>query len=91
MKVVKKEDEDFFVGGGGKKKGAKGKKGGAASADVGKFNLNIGIIEELARVGVDPPSTQADAPAVVEKLKQKVETWKKDQDSQTQKVRVIPS
>jgi chromosome segregation ATPase len=90
MKVVKKEDEDFFVGSGGKKKGAKGKKAGASSAEAGKFNLNIGIIEELARVGVDPPSTQADAPSVVEKLKQKVETWKKDQDSQTQKVRMFP-
>lgn len=89
MKVVKKEEEDFFIGGGSKKKGGKGKKGGASSAESGKFNLNIGIIEELARVGVDPPSTQSDAPAVVEKLKQKVEAWKKDQDSQTQKVRIF--
>ena len=85
MKVVKKVDEDFFAGSGGKKKG-KGKKGGAAGAESGKLNLNIGIIEELAKVGVDPPSTQADNPAVVEKLKEKLATWKKDQDSQTQKV-----
>ncbi|KAJ9610677.1 multicopy suppressor of BFA (Brefeldin A) [Cladophialophora chaetospira] len=84
MKVVKKEDEDFFVGGGGKKKG-KGKKGGAAPAESGKLNMNIGIIEELAKVGVDPPSTQADVPGVVEKLKEKLEAWKKDQDAQTQK------
>lgn len=88
MKVVKKEDpEDFFVGSGGKKKG-KGKKGGAAAAtpDSGKLNMNIGIIEELAKVGIDPPSTQADVPGVVEKLKIKLEGWKKDQASQTQKV-----
>lgn len=88
MKVVKKEEEDFFTGA-SKKKGGKGKKAGAPSAESGKFNLNIGIIEELARVGVDPPSTQADAPAVVEKLKQKVEAWKKDQDTQTQKVSIL--
>jgi hypothetical protein len=86
MKVVKKEDEDFFVGSGGKKKG-KSKKGAAAPAESGKLNMNIGIIEELAKVGVDPPSTQADVPGVVEKLKEKLATWKKDQDAETQKVR----
>ncbi|KAG9775736.1 hypothetical protein KCU88_g5064, partial [Aureobasidium melanogenum] len=86
MKVMKKEDEDFFVGSGGKKKGKGGKKAAASStAESGKINLNIGIIEELAKVGVDPPSTQADVPAVVEKLKAKVEAWKKDQESQTKK------
>lgn len=86
MKVMKKDDEDFFVGGGGKKKG-KGKKGAAAAApESGKLNMNIGIIEELAKVGVDPPSTQADVPGVVEKLKEKLEAWKKDQDNQTKKV-----
>lgn len=86
MKVVKKEDEDFFVGGGGKKKG-KGKKGSAAPAESGKLNMNIGIIQQLADVGVDPPSTQAEVPGVVEKLKEKLAAWKKDQDSQTQQVR----
>ncbi|OQV01849.1 hypothetical protein CLAIMM_07140 [Cladophialophora immunda] len=85
MKVMKKEDEDFFVGSGGKKKG-KGKKGAPPTpADSGKLNMNIGIIEELAKVGVDPPSTQADVPGVVEKLKEKLAAWKKDQDAQTQK------
>ncbi|KIX03476.1 uncharacterized protein Z518_07029 [Rhinocladiella mackenziei CBS 650.93] len=84
MKVMKKADEDFFVGGGGKKKG-KGKKGAAAPAESGKLNMNIGVIEELAKVGVDPPSTQADVPGVVEKLKAKLETWKRDQGNQTQK------
>jgi uncharacterized coiled-coil DUF342 family protein len=86
MKVVKKEDEDFFVGGGGKKKG-KGKKNTATPAETGKLNMNIGIIEELAKVGVDPPSTQADVPGVVEKVKEKLAAWKKDQDAQTKKVR----
>ena len=86
MKIVKKEDEDFFVGSGGKKKG-KGKKGTAAPAESGKLNMNIGIIEGLAKVGIDPPSTQADVPGVVEKLKEKLAGWKKDQDTQTQKVR----
>ena len=90
MKVMKKaEEEDFFTGKGGKKKG-KGKKAtpatNGASVESGKMNMNISIIEGLAKVGVDPPSTQADVPGVVEKLKEKREGWKKDQDTQTQKV-----
>jgi chromosome segregation ATPase len=84
MKVVKKDEEDFFVGSGGKKKG-KGKKGPAA-AETKQFNMNIGIIEELAKVGVDPPSTQDDVPGVVTKLEEKLATWKKNQKEQTDKV-----
>lgn len=81
MSVMKKEEEDFFVGGGGKKKG---KKGGKTAPD-NKFNLSIDLIEGLGRLGVDPPSSQADVPPTIEKLKQKVEQWKKDQKSQTEK------
>jgi len=79
---VSKKDEDeenYFIGGGGKK-GKKGKKSGAAEA---KFNLNIGIIEELAKVGLDAPASQADVPATVEKLKEKLAFWKGDQDRKT--------
>ena len=88
MKPMKKVEEDFFPGSGGKKKG-KGKKSsvnGASGSDTGKLNLNMGIIEQLGKAGVDPPSTQAGVPGVVEKLKEKVVEWKRDQDSQTQKV-----
>ncbi|KAF2005912.1 hypothetical protein P154DRAFT_518157 [Amniculicola lignicola CBS 123094] len=84
-RIVKKEqeEENYFMGTGGKK-GKKGKKGGAAPAPTeGKFNLNIGVIEELAKVGVDPPSSQADVPAVVDKLNEKLAHWKKDQDRKT--------
>lgn len=91
MKVMKREDEDFFVGTGGKKKG-KGRKGAATNGaggpapEAGKLNMNVGIIEELGKVGVEPPSTQADVPAVVEKLKERVAKWKQDQEAQTKKV-----
>ena len=78
------EEENYFMGTGGKK-GKKGKKGGAAPA-AAKFNLNIGIIEELAKVGVDAPSSQADVPATVEKLKEKLAHWKEDQDRKTKEV-----
>lgn len=84
---VSKKDQDeesYFVGTGGKK-GKKGKKGPAAPA-AAKFNLNIGIIEELAKVGVDAPSSQAEVPATVEKLNEKLAFWKKDQDRKTKEV-----
>lgn len=78
------EEESYFVGTGGKK-GKKGKKGGATAAPA-KFNLNIGIIEELAKVGVDAPSSQEEVPATVEKLQAKLAHWKEDQDRKTKEV-----
>lgn len=93
MKAVKKdEQEDFFIGGGGKKKKG-GKKGAAAAAGTStpaettsKFNLNIGVLEDLAKVKVDAPSSQADIPKLIETLKEKVSKWKADQDKQTKEV-----
>ncbi|KAH6643768.1 hypothetical protein C7974DRAFT_324773 [Boeremia exigua] len=76
------EEESYFTGTGGKKGKKGGKKGGAAPV-ASKFNLNIGIIEELAKVGVDAPSSQADVPATVEKLNEKLAYWKKDQERKT--------
>lgn len=82
MTVVKKDEEDFFVGGGGKKKG----KGAKKTTTDTKFNLSIDIIEGLGQLGVNPPSNQAEVPSTVEKLKEKVQGWKKDQKAQTEKV-----
>jgi uncharacterized coiled-coil DUF342 family protein len=87
VRVVKKEQEEesYFMGTGGKK-GKKGRKGVNATATppvASKFNLSIGVIEELSKVGVDAPSSQADVPVVVEKLKAKLEHWKTDQDRKT--------
>ena len=91
-RLTKKDDrgDDYFVGG-GKKKGKKGRKGGASlasptSAEASKFNLSIGVIEELAKIGVDPPSNQSDVPLVTEKLKVKLDHWKQDQDRKTKEV-----
>lgn len=88
MKVVRKdEEEDYFVGTAGKK-GKKGKKGGvaAAGAETSKFNMNVGIIEDFAKVKIDPPMNQADVPVVVEKLASKITEWKKNQASKTEEV-----
>ncbi|KAF2402506.1 hypothetical protein EJ06DRAFT_507404 [Trichodelitschia bisporula] len=81
-RLAKKEDEDYFAPTGGKKK--KGKKGGAsAAASETKFNLSIGVIEELAKVKVNAPASQADVPGVVKQLQEKLEFWKEDQDRKT--------
>jgi len=82
-RVSKKDSEEevYFAGTGGKK-GKKGKKGGASTAPS-KFNLNMGIIEELAKVGVDAPSSQDEVSATVEKLQAKLAHWKEDQDRKT--------
>jgi uncharacterized coiled-coil DUF342 family protein len=86
MKVVRKDDvEDYFVGSAGKK-GKKGKKGGAAGAEASKFNMNVGIIEDFAKVKIDPPMNQSDVPAAVEKLAAKITEWKKNQASKTEEV-----
>ncbi|KAJ5082321.1 hypothetical protein N7532_011364 [Penicillium argentinense] len=82
MKVVKKEDEDYFAPA-ATKKGKKGKKGGAAATET-KFNMNVGIIEDFAKVKIDPPMNQSDVPAVVEKLAAKIGEWKKNQASKTE-------
>ncbi|KAL1311562.1 hypothetical protein AAFC00_001680 [Neodothiora populina] len=83
------DEEDYFVGGGGKK-GKKGKKSQAQSgaspatpSESAKFNIPFGVLEELAKVDVQPPSNQGEVPGVVEKLKEKLEHWKKDQDRKT--------
>ncbi|KAJ5488086.1 hypothetical protein N7453_011540 [Penicillium expansum] len=86
MKVVRKNDEeDYFVGSGGKKGKKGGKKGGAAaSVESTKFNMNVGIIEDFAKVKIDPPMNQSDVPASVEKLAAKITEWKKNQASKTE-------
>lgn len=95
-KLVKKDDreEDYFMGTGGKK-GKKGKKNGGAAppassgTEGGKFNLSMGVIQELSKVDVEPPMAQPDVPAVIEKLKAKAEKWRQDQERQTKEVRLL--
>ena len=90
--VTKKDERDdmYFMGTGGKK-GKKGKKPPASPAPdtptEGKFNLSIGVIEELAKVNIDPPTNQNDVAEIVEKLKGKVTKWKAEQDAKTKEVR----
>lgn len=85
LKSKKDLDEHFMPATGGKKKKG-GNRNNASPAPEGKFNLDIGTIENLARIGVDPPMQQSDIPAVAEKLKEKLAYWKENQDSKTKEV-----
>ena len=93
-RLSKKEDreDEYFMGTGGKK-GKKGRKAAGSPAPSTptetKYNLSIGVIQELAKVNVEPPMNQSDVPSVLEKLKEKLEHWKKDQDRKTKEVCIM--
>ena len=88
--LKKGDDEDnYFIGSKGKKNKRnrnQQQSGSASPAPEGKFNLDIGTIDSLGRIGVDPPMSQSDVPAVVEQLKGKLEFWKGDQKRKTDEV-----
>ena len=68
----------------------KGKKGGAAPAEAKGFNCPPAVIEDCSYLKIDPPASAADVPAVVEKIKEKLDHWKGDQAAQTKKVCHFP-
>ena len=89
-KVSKKDERDdtYFMGTGGKKGKKSRKTNGTASPapstpTEGKFNLSIGVIEDLAKVNIEPPMNQSAVPSVVDQLKEKLEHWKREQDAKT--------
>ncbi|KAJ9137333.1 Nuclear segregation protein (Bfr1) [Pleurostoma richardsiae] len=84
-RLVRKEDrEDDYLA--PVKKGKKGKKGGAAADSAPKFfSCPPSVMEDCAFMGIDPPMSSADVPAIVEKIKAKLEHWKSDQAAQTQR------
>ncbi|TGO86987.1 hypothetical protein BPOR_0261g00050 [Botrytis porri] len=88
-RVLKKEDreEDFMKGTGGKK-GKKGNKKNAAATSTPastKYSCPPAVMEDLAKMGIDPPFSAADVPAVTEKVKAKLAHWKEDQAAQTKR------
>ncbi|TPX06968.1 uncharacterized protein E0L32_011113 [Thyridium curvatum] len=87
-RLLRKEDrEDDYLP--AVKKGKKGKKGGAAAAAAASetkgFSCPPSVMEDCSFMGIDPPMSSADVPAVIEKVKGKLDHWKKDQAAQTQR------
>lgn len=87
MKVAKKDDEEYFAGTGGKK-GKKGRKAAASPAAPasGKFVLPPAVLEDCSSMGIEPPMSAADIPAVLAKAQEKLAFWRADQKAQTEKV-----
>lgn len=85
MKIVSKKsnDEEYMPAA---KKGKKGKKNSATPTKTGSYNCPPSVIEDCAFMGIDPPSNADEVPGVVEKIKAKLDHWKADQTTQTQKV-----
>ncbi|EGX94749.1 nuclear segregation protein (Bfr1), putative [Cordyceps militaris CM01] len=81
--LKKKEDrgDDYLPAA---KKGKKGKKSGASTATKG-YSCPPSVVEDCAFMGIDPPMSAEDVPAVVEKVQAKLNSWKADQAAQTQK------
>ncbi|KAI7338535.1 hypothetical protein KC315_g1720 [Hortaea werneckii] len=79
------DEENYFMGTGGKKNKRKGNKnsGTSSPAPEGKFNLDIGTIDSLSKLNINPPMSQNDVPALIETLKSKISFWKEDQDRKT--------
>lgn len=86
------DDDSYFIGGGGKKnkRNRNQRESASTPTEGGKFNLDLGTIDSLGRIGVDPPMSQSDVPNVVEKLKEKLEHWKGDQKRKTDEVYHLP-
>ena len=87
--ISKKDRDDEYLP--AVKKGKKGKKHHGAGASEGKFNCPPSVIEDCAFVGVEPPMSAAEVPAVMDKIKAKLEHWKADQPEQTRKVSFLSS
>lgn len=84
MKVMKKDDDDYMPA----KKGKKGKKSSAPPAEEkksGGFNVPPSVIEDCGAMGINPPMSAADVPEVVKQVQEKLDHWKSDQKSQTQR------
>ncbi|KAI5463466.1 hypothetical protein BGZ63DRAFT_422817 [Mariannaea sp. PMI_226] len=83
-KLVRKEDreEEYLPA---VKKGKKGKKSGASAASSKFFNCPPSVVEDCAAMGIDPPMSALDVPAVTEKVRAKLEFWKNDQEAQTKR------
>lgn len=97
MKLVRKDEreEDYFKGSGGKK-GKKGRKNVPTNGDApavtppaGKYSCPPSVMEDCAAMDIEPPMSAAEIPAVREKVKAKLEFWKKDQAAQTEKVSLM--
>ncbi|KAI1430579.1 hypothetical protein GGR50DRAFT_701453 [Xylaria sp. CBS 124048] len=82
-KLVRKEDrdDDYLPA---VKKGKKGVKK-SAPAEKSGFNCPPSVIDDCSFLGINPPMSATDVPATIEKVKEKLDHWKSDQQAETQR------
>ncbi|KAG6005581.1 hypothetical protein E4U21_007840 [Claviceps maximensis] len=83
-KLIRKEerDEEYAPA---VKKGKKGKKSNPGASAAKFFSCPPAVVQDCAFIGIDPPMSSVDVPAVIEKVKAKLDHWKNDQEAQTQR------
>lgn len=81
VRIAKKEEEDYFAGNVGKK----GKKGKKSSPGEARYSCPPSVMEDCTFMGIEPPMSAAEIPAVKEKVLAKLAFWKADQDAETER------
>lgn len=78
-KIIQKKDEHFFAGFGHKKNKAKG-----SNRKNDKLSMDLGIIEDLSLLNISVPASKDEIPTTVEKLKEKLQFYRDNEDRVTQ-------
>ncbi|CCU77036.1 nuclear segregation protein Bfr1 [Blumeria hordei DH14] len=81
VRIAKKEEEDYFAGSVGKK----GKKSKKSTPGEGKYSCPPSVMEDCTFMGIEPPMSAAEIPAVKEKVLAKLSFWKADQEAETER------
>ncbi|KAF7562499.1 hypothetical protein G7046_g1637 [Stylonectria norvegica] len=80
-KIVSKKDRDEEYAPAAKK----GKKGKKAVAAPKSYSCPPSVVEDCTAMGIEPPMSAAEVPAVIEKVRAKLDNWKSDQETQTKR------
>ncbi|CAN6633122.1 nuclear segregation protein Bfr1p [Trichomonascus vanleenenianus] len=75
-KIIKKSHEELFSGSVAKKNKKKNR-------DENKFTVDVSVIENLATLNVPVPTSKEDLPNTVNKIKEKIEYYKQNQERVT--------
>lgn len=81
FQLKKKDEEEYFVGSGGKKN--KKKSSGTSTPSKAGFNIPLSVMEDLMTLSITVPLSQAEVPDTIEKLNEKREWFKENQERQT--------
>ncbi|GAO48594.1 hypothetical protein G7K_2766-t1 [Saitoella complicata NRRL Y-17804] len=79
--ILRRKDDDEVLFAPKKGKAARNNRTPAPAAS--KFNIDLGTMNSLSKLNIQPPMSAEDQPRVVEELKKKVTWWKENQERVT--------